>query len=150
MTPLGFALDISEIEELLESSTDAADHTASFTERTDPSMPLSTEDYDDEDRDDADSINLEELYDRFTLRRSYATVGAAKPFDIAAINNAASAANSNKEQASSSADDRDTSSFRLMHGDVHSVHFFDNEEEIFAQLDDIHEIDEELPPIPNE
>lgn len=106
------------------------------------------EDDGDDDDDGADSVDLEALYDRFTLRRSYATVGAAKPFDIAAINDAAAAASTNK-QASAGSLERDTSSFRLMHGDVHSVHFFDNEEEIFAQLDDLDD-NEELPPIPVE
>lgn len=145
LTPLGFALDISDIEELPEPESTEGDRTASYTEA---SMDRVTSTEADDDDDGADSVDLEALYDRFTLRRSYATVGAVKPFDVAAINAAAAAASTNK-QASTDSLERDTSSFRLAHGDVHSVHFFDNEEEIFAQLDDIDE-DEELPPIPDE
>lgn len=112
---LGFALDIAEIEDLLQEST--SDYT--------PASNLDEEDMDD------DSAEITNLFDYLTGAQSYATRGAIRQFDTPPPDDLLE----HTPDAPRRGDTFERDSFRDKHGSVRSVVFIDNEDEIFANLD---------------
>ncbi len=118
---LGFALDIAEIEDLLQEST--SDYT-----------PASNLDEEDMDRDD-DSAEITNLFDYLTGAQSYATRGAIRQFDTPPPNDTFEIVPDAPRRGDTFERDTTRDSFRDKHGSVRSVVFIDNEDEIFANLD---------------
>jgi hypothetical protein len=124
---LGFALDIAEVEDLLQEST-------IFTVSDRSGAAAVERDEDDMDYGD-DSDEITNLYEQLTGVQSYATRGMIQQFDTPPPDETFAVVDAAPRRGDTF-DATKHDSFRGKHGSVRSVVFIENEDDIFANLDD--------------